>query len=117
MLFEQGDLGNKVLFEKAYGAQPFGKFIRSIVGLDITAAKDAFSTFINAPALNVQQIRFIDTIIQYLTINGTIDASALFAPPFTDISSNGLIDVFNNDQSAEIISLVEKVNHNALIAV
>lgn len=117
MLFEQSDMGDKALFEKAYGNQPFGKFIRSIVGLDVIAAKDAFSKFINAPAMNAQQIRFVDTIIQYLTVNGTIDAGALFAPPFTDISSNGLIDVFNKDQSAEIISLVQKVNGNALVAV
>lgn len=116
MLFEQGDLGDKALFEKAYGTQPFGKFIRSIVGLDITAAKEAFSKFINAPALNTLQIRFIDTIIQYLNVNGTIDAGALFAPPFTDITSNGLIGVFNNEQSAEIVSMVEKINKNALIA-
>ena len=117
MLFEQSDMGDKALFEKAYGNQPFGKFIRSIVGLDVTAAKEAFSKFINAPAMNAQQIRFIDTIIQYLSVNGTIEAGALFAAPFTDISSNGLIDVFNKDQSAEIITLVEKVNENALVAV
>lgn len=116
LLFEQGDLGDKSMFEKAYGSQPFGKFIRSIVGLDITAAKDAFSTFINSPALNVKQIRFVDTIIQYLTINGTIDANALFEPPFTEISSNGLIDVFNNEQSAEIVNMVAQINKNALVA-
>ncbi len=116
MLFEQGEIGNKDVFVKAYGSQPFGKFIRSIVGLDTNAAKLALGKFINEPALNAQQIRFVDIIIQYLTVNGTIDAGALFAPPFTDISSNGLIDVFNQEQSAEIISLVEEVNHNALVA-
>ena len=117
MLFSQGEIGDKAVFEKAYGAQPFGKFIRSIVGMDITAAREAFSNFINSPALNVQQIRFVDTIIQYLTVNGTIDPSALFEPPFTDISTNGLLDVFNGEQSEEIIHMVERVNQNALLAV
>ena len=116
MLFTQGDIGNKAQFEHVYGPQPLGKFIRSIVGMDIEAAKAAFSKFINAPALNPNQIRFVDTIIQYLTVNGVIDAGALFSAPFTDIASNGLIDVFNADDSAEIISLVNRVNENAMVA-
>jgi type I restriction enzyme R subunit len=116
MLFDQGEIGNREQFEKAYGKQPLGKFIRSIVGLEIDAAKAAFSNFVNTPALNPQQIRFLDTIIKYLTVNGTIDPAALFAPPFTDISSNGVMDVFSTKQSAEIFSLVEKVNKNAMVA-
>ena len=99
-----------------YGKQPLGKYIRSIAGLDVEAAKTAFSKFINAPALNPQQIRFVDTIINFLTVNGTIDPAALFEPPFTDISSNGLIDVFNPEQSAEIVNLVERINQNAVAA-
>jgi len=114
MLFEQGECGTKEEFEKAYGKQPLGKFIRSIVGMDVQAAKTAFSKFINSPALNPQQIRFLDTIINYLTVNGTIEPAALFEPPFTDIASNGLIDVFNQDQAAEIVSMVERINQNAV---
>lgn len=116
MLFEQGEVGSKEKFEKAYGSQPLGEFIRSIVGLDITAARTALSKFINSPALNAQQIRFVDTIIKYLTVNGTIDSGALFSPPFSDISPNGLIDVFNPEQSAEIVSLLDRVNSNAVVA-
>jgi type I restriction enzyme R subunit len=116
MLFAQGEIGTREKFEHAYGVQPLGKFIRSIVGLDVDAAKKAFSNFINSPALNPQQIRFVDTIIQYLSVNGVIEAAALFSPPFTDISSNGLIDVFNPEDSAEIISLVKVVNENAMVA-
>ena len=78
MLFEQGELGSKEKLEEAYGSQPLGKFIRSIVGLEVSAAKEALSKFINSPALNSQQIRFVNTIIQYLTVNGTIDPGALF---------------------------------------
>jgi len=113
MLFEQGELGTREQFELAYGKQPLGKFIRSIVGLDIGAAKAAFAGFINSPSLNPQQIRFVDTIIQYLTVNGIIEGEALFEPPFSDISSNGLIDVFDPEKSAIIINIVKGVNQNA----
>lgn len=116
MLFEQGECGTREQFVKAYGDKPLGTFIRSIVGLDVQAAKTAFSKFINAPALNGQQIRFLDTIINYLTVNGTIEPAALFEPPFTDIASNGLIDVFNGDQAAEIVYMVERINQNAVAA-
>jgi len=58
-----------------------------------------------------------DTIIQYLTVNGTINTGALFEPPFRDISTRGLIDVFDQQQSAKIISMLAKVNTNALVVV
>ena len=115
MLFAQGDIGNKAQFEHPYGPQPLGKFIRSIVEMDIEAAKAAFSEFINAPALNPKQIRFVNIIIQYLTVNGVINAGVLFSAPFTDISSSGLTDVFNPEDSAEIILLVKRVNENAMV--
>jgi hypothetical protein len=49
--------------------QPLSKFVRSIVGLDAGAVREAFSTFINTPSLNAQQIRFLDLLVQYLSSN------------------------------------------------
>ena len=43
MLFEQNEIGTKESFVNAYGEQPLGKFIRSIVGLDIESVNAAFS--------------------------------------------------------------------------
>lgn len=113
MLFEQGEVGNKEEFVKAYGNQPLGKFIRSIVGMDIQATRTAFSKFINNPALNPQQIRFVDMIIQYLSTNGIIDIEKLFEPPFTDISSHGLLGVFNKDQVDDLVRTINLVNEAA----
>lgn len=114
MMFDQGEVGTREQFEEVYGSQPLGTFIRSIVGLDKQAAKEVFSNFVNSPALNPQQIRFVDTIIEYLTVNGVINTEALFSPPFTDISSNGLTDVFTPDDAAEIVKLTTRVNQNAV---
>ena len=113
MLFEQGEVGTKEEFNKVYGNQPLGKFIRSIVGMDTEATREAFSKFINNPALNPQQIRFVDMIIQYLTANGIIDIEKLFEPPFTDISSHGLLGVFNKDQVEELVKTINQVNEAA----
>jgi len=113
MLFEQGSIGTKEEFIKAYGEQPLGKFVRSIIGLDVQAAKLAFGEILNNQTLNAQQIRFMDAIINFLTVNGTIDPAMLFDAPFTDIDSNGITGLFDDATSARIIELIETVNHYA----
>jgi type I restriction enzyme R subunit len=113
MLFSQGELGTREQFEKVYGDQPLGWFIRSIVGLDVAAANQAFGQFINNPSLNSSQIRFLNLIIQYLTNNGVITAEKLFEPPFTDISTNGLLGVFNDTSAREVIDILEDIGNKA----
>ena len=116
MLFDQGSMGTKEEFTNAYGELPLGKFIRSIVGIDAQAAKLAFAEILNNQTLNAQQIKFIDTIINYLTIKGVIDPDMLFEAPFTDINSNGVSGLFDNNVAAKIVSLINTINHNAEVA-
>jgi type I restriction enzyme R subunit len=113
MLFEQGENGTHEQFIKAYGEMPLGKFIRTIVGLEQEAVNKAFSSFINNPSLNSAQIRFVNLIIQYLSTNGIVEVEKLFEPPFTEISNQGLLGVFNQVQAAEVVELINKVNHLA----
>lgn len=80
MLFEQGSIGTKQEFTKAYGEQSLSKFIRSIVGLDIQAAKLAFGEILNNQSLNAQQSRFIDAIINFLNVKGVIDPVCYLNP-------------------------------------
>lgn len=113
MLFNQGELGTKEEFIKAFGEQPLGVFIRGIVGLDTNAAKMAFGEILSGQTLNSQQIRFMDTIINFFTVKGIIEPSMLFEPPFTDINTSGIMGVFDEVISAKIISLIEEINHTA----
>ena len=106
-------MGTKAEFTKAYGDQPLGKFIRSIVGLEVQAAKLAFAEILNNQTLNANQIKFIDTIINFLTVKGIIEPAMLFEAPFTDINSNGVAGLFDNSVATKIISLIETINHNA----
>ncbi len=114
MLFEQGEIGTHEQFVKVYGEQPLGKFIRSIVGLDQVAVNAAFGKFINNPSLNAAQIRFLNLVIQYLTINGAVDTDNLFRSPFTDIADNGLLGVFNQQEAKEVVELIDNVNRKAV---
>jgi type I restriction enzyme R subunit len=110
MLFEQGELGTKKEFIKAFGEQPLGKFIRGIVGLETNAAKLAFGEILAGQTLNSQQIRFMDMIINFFSIKGVIEPSMLFEPPFTDIDTSGIMGVFDTEVSARIINLIEEIN-------
>jgi type I restriction enzyme R subunit len=112
MLFEQGDIGSKEQFEEAYGKEPVVLFIRKILGMNIAAAKQAFSEILEDVSLNSQQISFINSIINYISINGIIEADKLFESPFTDINSKGVLGLFDNEKSHKIISIIEKINSN-----
>ncbi|HEY6975567.1 MAG TPA: DEAD/DEAH box helicase family protein [Chitinophagaceae bacterium] len=117
LLFSIDKSGSKEMLEKATDGKPLGKFIRSILGLDINAAKEAFSEFLNNKNLNADQIHFINTIIDYLSVNGTIDRHMLFDKPFVEINDEGLTGVFNFDQAGHIVKIVDRINKNAMEAV
>jgi len=93
-LFDGDERGSKEDFEKEFGQQPLGRFIRSIIGLDTEAANKAFAGFLQTGNLRAAQMTFINTIISYLTKNGTIDKKMLFEPPFTDQHDQGLFGGF-----------------------
>jgi type I restriction enzyme R subunit len=113
LLFEQGSLGTKDDFIVAYGEQPLGRFIRSILGLDANAAKQAFGEILNGQTLNAQQIRLMDMIINFFTVKGVVEPDMLFQAPFTDINAGGIVEIFDYGTSEKIISLIRQVNENA----
>jgi len=115
ILFDGQERGTKDTYTAEYGSQPLGVFIRSILGLDVKAAQEAFSEFLNNGSLRADQMVFIQNIITYLTKNGTIEPSMLFEPPFTDINDRGLNGVFEDDSAYKIINIVEHVNENAML--
>ena len=116
LLFEQGAIGTKEEFTKAYGEKPLGQFIRGILGLDINAAKLAFGEILTQKTLNSPQIRFMDTLINFFSVKGIIEAEMLFNPPFTDINTSGVMGLFDSETAGKIISLIDKINHNAEVA-
>ena len=116
ILFDGITLGTKQDYIDHYGDKPLGVFIRSIVGLDVMAAQEAFAEFIQAGNLRADQMTFINNIISYLTKNGIIDKRMLFEPPFTNIHDQGLLGVFDDAAAMNVIKLIDSVNQNALAA-
>jgi type I restriction enzyme R subunit len=65
-------------------AGSFGLFIRSLVGLDRSAAKEAFGQFPDDQANNASQIEFVNLIIDDLSQNGIVNVGRFYESPFTD---------------------------------
>ena len=114
ILFDGKTVGTKQEYIDTYGDKPLGEFIRSIVGLDASAAQAVFADFIQMGNLKPDQMTFINNIISYLTKNGMIDKKMLFEPPFTNIHDQGLFGVFNDAQVSNVINLIDTVNDNVM---
>jgi type I restriction enzyme R subunit len=114
LLFESGEVGSREEFDQAFGTkQTLGEFIRSLVGLDRAAAVQAFGQFLEDTVYSAKQIQFINQVIDYLTKNGIMDPALLYAPPFTDYSSQGLEGMFNDPEADRIVEVLRQINQNA----
>ena len=108
------EVGSKTDYEAAFGQKPLGEFVREIVGLDMNAAKEAFSAYLNDANLDSRQIYFVNQIVEYIVHNGMLkDLSVLQEAPFTDQGS--VAEIFS-DLSVwlGIRKTIEQVNANAL---
>lgn len=110
------DLGTKDEYEAEYGDKPLGEFVREIVGLDMNAAKEAFSEYLNEANLDSRQIYFVNQIVEYIVHNGLMkDFSVLQDPPFTDQGS--VVDIFTDlNVWMGIRKVIEGINDNAKVA-
>ena len=111
LLFREGALGTHEEFQREYGQdKPLTYFIRSILGFDTGAAKQAFGEFLNNGNLQADQITFINNIIDSLEKNGVIDKGMLFDPPFTHIHDEGAYGLFEEEEATRIFSIVDRLN-------
>ncbi len=90
-----GSWFKKRIMRKEYGKKPLGELVRSVVGMDMNAAKEAFSEFLNDTNLDSRQIYFVNQIVEYIIHNGMMkDLSVLQESPFTDQGS--VVDIFTD---------------------
>ena len=92
ILVDIGEEDGKTLFAGllARSESPsLAHFVRTLVGLDRTAAQAAFSGFLADRSLTSPQIRFIEMVIDQLCARGVMKASALYEPPFTNLHAEG----------------------------
>lgn len=116
MLFDQGSLGSKEVFKDVYENKPLGEFIRSVVGLDKTEAKNAFARISNMANFNSKQMEFVNLIIDYFAVNGVMKTEQLFEAPFKNIHSMGIVNLFGVETTTEITTVINEINSNCLIS-
>ena len=90
-----------------------GLFVRSLIGMDRSAAKEAFATFLTGKTLSANQIDFINLVINHLTEHGVMEAKALYESPFTDIAPQGPDGIFSSGQVDELIAVLDTVKKSA----
>lgn len=107
------EVGTRQDYEKEFGTKPLGEFVREIVGLDMNAAKEAFSQYLTDTNLDSRQIYFVNQIIEYIVHNGMLkDYSVLQEAPFTDQGS--VAEIFTDlSVWAGIRKVIEQINGNA----
>lgn len=113
-VYEADAVEGRARFEQAYGeGVSLPAFIRSLVGLDRNAAKDAFGQFLDGSRYSSQQIRFVEMIIDRLTRHGIMDPSQLYEPPFTAVHYEGLDGAFGDSDAESIVAVLEEINQLA----
>ena len=86
-----------------------GLFVRSLIGLDRGAAKEAFADFLSGRTLSGNQIEFIDLVINRLTEHGVMGAALLYESPFTDTAPHGPDDLFTSEQVDRLVAVLDRV--------
>lgn len=106
-------VGTKQDYEHEFGSKPLGEFVREIVGLDMNAAKEAFSEYLTNTSLDSRQIYFVNQIVEYIVHNGMMkDFTVLQEPPFTDQGS--VVEIFTDlNVWMGIRKVIDTINANA----
>ena len=93
-----------------------GLFIRSLVGLDRSAASEAFEHFLDGTTFSVDQVRFVNLIVDELTANGIMEPKRLFESPYTDHAPTGPDFFFPDADVDVIVEILHHVKQNAIPA-
>jgi len=92
-----------------------GYFVRSLVGLDRSAAKQALGEFVHGRTLTAAQIEFLDMITNYLTEHGVMEPAALYESPFTDVSPTGPERILDESLLTNVIEFLRFVKQRVSV--
>lgn len=107
MLSESGVVNTEHLQKAKAECACLGLFVRSLIGMDREAAKQALNGFTAGRTLTANQIDFVNLIVDHLTEHGAMEPELLYESPFTDLNPQGPEGVFNSTQIDELLSQVQ----------
>ena len=100
----------------AEDAQGLGLLVRSLVGMDRAAAKEALARFTNGKTLTANQLEFVNLIVDHLTEHGVVEAARLYESPFTDLTPHGPDALFKATEMDELLRTLQAVRATAVAA-
>jgi type I restriction enzyme R subunit len=116
MLAESG-VGAREDIERAKAeSHGLGLFVRSMVGMDREAAKQAMAGFLAGKTLGGNQVEFVNLIVNHLTEHGVMEAARLYESPFTDLTPRGPEGLFSTSTVDELIAALDDLRRTALAA-
>jgi len=86
-----------------------GVFVRGLVGLDRAAATEAFQHYLGGTTFTVEQVRFVNHIVDELTRNGVMEPDRLFESPYTDHGTP-----FDDDDLFTIADTLRRITASAM---
>jgi len=113
MLAESGALNPAHLAQAAAESEGLGLFVRSLVGLERDAAKQALNAFTAGRTLTANQIEFVNLVVDHLTANGAMKPELLYESPFTNMHPLGPDGVFTSAQVDELMNLLSQIRARA----
>jgi type I restriction enzyme, R subunit len=111
-MLQDANLGSPENYAAARN-EGLGLFIRSLVGLDRQAAKQAFEKFLAGQALNANQQTFINLIIDELTRTGVMDPVRLYESPYSDTAPTGPQALLGGNVADGIAALLNQFRQTA----
>lgn len=111
-ILRESGAGDDTLVRQATEAG-IGLFVRSLVGLEKSAAQAAFGTFLSRTDVTSDQIEFLTLIIDCLSEQGTVPPRLLYESPFTDVSGTGPDGIFESEDIDSVVDILRSLDQTA----
>ena len=96
-------------------SQSLALAIRRVIGMDAEKVNEHFKAFVQQfPALNANQIRFLELLKSHIATYGAIEIERLWESPFTTLHAEGIDGIFPD--TAQIDSLLDLLQNLNLTA-